>query len=160
MRQRAFGPLVCAVLALACVAGSSTAAFAQGGGATTTLSGTVSDPSGAVIPGAAVVVKNNATATEYNATTNEQGTFTVPAVDPGGYTVTVTLMGFKTAVLNNVQVLAATPALVRVTLEVGGFERNRRRLERLGDHPDAVGGGPRRSTPTRFSSCRPPAETR
>jgi len=31
-------------------------------------------------------------------------------------------MGFKTAVLTNVQVLAATPASVRVTLEVGGLE--------------------------------------
>jgi hypothetical protein len=99
-----------------------TSAFAQGGGATTTLTGTVADVSGAVIPGASVTVKNNATSTEFSATTNEQGSFTVPAIDPGTYTVTVTLMGFKTAVLNSVQVLAATPASVRVTLQVGGLE--------------------------------------
>ena len=97
-------------------------AFAQGGGATTTLTGIVADPSGGVIPGASVVVKNNGTATEFNATTNEQGSFTVPAIDPGTYTVTVSLMGFKTAVLNEVQVLAATPASVRVTLQVGTLE--------------------------------------
>ena len=114
------GQLWIAVLVLlACTSGS---AFAQGGGATTTLTGTVADTSGAMIPGASVLVKNNATATEFTATTNEQGAFTVPAIDPGLYTVTVTLMGFKTAVLNKVQVLAATPASVRVTLDVGGLE--------------------------------------
>jgi hypothetical protein len=114
--------ILCAVLALACVAGSSPAAFAQGGGATTSLSGDVSDPSGGVIPGATVTVKSVATATEFTATTNDQGSFTVPAIDPGAYTVTVTLTGFKTAVLNNVRVTAAVPATVRVTLEVGGLE--------------------------------------
>ena len=79
------------------MAASSTPALAQGGGATTSLSGTVTDTSGAVIPGATVVVKDNATSTVYNATTNENGYFTVPAIDAGSYTVTVTLMGFKTA---------------------------------------------------------------
>ena len=110
------------LLMLALTAGFSTAAYAQGGGATTSLSGVVADSSGAVIPGANAVVKNNATATVYNAVTNEQGMFTVPAIDPGTYTVTVTLMGFKTAVFNTVRVSAATPASVRVTLEVGGLE--------------------------------------
>ena len=118
MKQRVFNIL----LALACVAGFSTEALAQGGGATSSLSGTVADPSGAFIPGANVAVKNNATSTEYRATTNEQGSFTVPAIDPGAYTVTVTLMGFKTVLLNNVRVNAAVPATVRVTMEVGGLE--------------------------------------
>jgi hypothetical protein len=118
MKQRVFKML----LALACVAGFSAEALAQGGGATSSLSGTVADPSGGVIPGANVAVKNNATSTEYRATTNEQGSFTVPAIDPGAYTVTVTLMGFKTVVLNNVRVNAAVPAAVRVTMEVGGLE--------------------------------------
>jgi carboxypeptidase family protein/TonB-dependent receptor-like protein len=101
---------------------STTSAYAQGGGATTSLSGTVSDTTGALIPGANVAVKNNATATEYQAVTNESGFFTVPALDPGSYTVTVTLMGFKTAVLNDVRVNAATPATIKVALEVGGVE--------------------------------------
>jgi hypothetical protein len=119
MRFRA-GQLWLAVLVLfACASGT---AFAQGGGATTMLTGIVADPSGAVIPGASVVAKNNATATEFTTTTNDQGSFTIPAIDPGNYTVTVSLMGFKTAVLNAVQVLAATPASVRVTLQVGGLE--------------------------------------
>jgi hypothetical protein len=107
---------VCAMLLAA------PAAFAQGGGATSSLSGTVTDSSGAVIPGATVTVKNNATNTDYAAVSGENGGFRVPSIDAGTYTVTVTLMGFKTAVLNNVVVNAAVPASVRVALEVGGLE--------------------------------------
>jgi Carboxypeptidase regulatory-like domain len=97
-------------------------ALAQGGGATTSLSGTVTDSSGAVIPGATVTVKSVATATQFESVTNENGYFTVPAIDPGSYTVTVTLTGFKTAVLSDVRVSASTPATVRVALAIGGLE--------------------------------------
>jgi hypothetical protein len=114
--------LVRLLLAACLCAAAATPAFAQGGGASTSLTGIVADPSGAIIPGATAVVKNAATGVEYTAVTNAQGSFTVPAIDPGTYTVTVTLMGFKTAVLNDVRVNAATPASVRVTLEVGGLE--------------------------------------
>ena len=108
--------LLAAVLMIAM---ASAAAFAQGN--TASIIGTVSDASGAMIPGANVVVKHKGTGLEFTATTNEQGGFTIPAVDPGVYTVTVTLMGFKTAVLDNVTVNAATPASVRARLEVGGL---------------------------------------
>jgi hypothetical protein len=111
--------ILLATLALVLVA---TLAFAQGGSATTTLSGRVADASGAVIPGADVTAKNNATAATYTAVTGADGTFTIPAVNPGMYTVTVALMGFKTASLPDVQVVTATPASVRVTLEVGQLE--------------------------------------
>ena len=103
-------------------AATSVPALAQGGGATTSLSGTVTDTSGAIIPGATVAVKSNATSTQFDTVSNESGYFTVPALDPGAYTVTVTLMGFKTAVLNDVRVNASTPATVRVALAVGGLE--------------------------------------
>ncbi len=111
--------------ALFCLAMDSVApetASAQGGGATTSLSGTVTDTSGAIIPGASVVVKNAGTSIQFDAVTNESGYFSVPALDPGAYTVTVTLMGFKTAVLNDVRVNASTPATVKVALAVGGLE--------------------------------------
>ena len=85
-----------AVLALA--AGT---AFAQGG-ATSTIAGSVTDASGGVIPGADVVAKNNATSAESRAVSSEQGTFAIPALNAGTYTVTVTLSGFKTVVLNDV----------------------------------------------------------
>ncbi len=114
--------LLAAFVFLAVATLLSSPAYAQGGGATTSLSGTVTDTSGAIIPGANVVVKNNGTATEYQAVTDERGYFTVQALDPSSYTVTVTLMGFKTAVLNDVRIAASTPATVKIALAVGGLE--------------------------------------
>ena len=108
--------------AIVMIAVAATSAFAQGGSTTSQIVGTVTDASGAVIPGATVVAKNNATQTEYTVTSNEQGGFTFAAVDPGSYSVTVTLMGFKTFVAKDVRVNAATPATVRALLEVGGLE--------------------------------------
>ena len=119
MRMRVLCSWLAAVLMSVAFSGT---AWAQGGSTASSIIGTVSDASGAVIPGATVVVKSNSTGTEFNATTNEQGGFTIPAVDPGTYTVTVTLMGFKTAVVSDVVVNAATPASVRIRLEVGGLE--------------------------------------
>jgi hypothetical protein len=96
-------------------------AFAQGGGTAASLTGSVVDPEGGVIPGATVEVKNNATGVTERLVTNASGVFSVPALSPGTYTVTVSLQGFKTAVLNEVRIVAATAAEVKVTLEVGAL---------------------------------------
>lgn len=93
---------------------------AYGQGATSALTGVVVDPSGAVIPGVDVTVKNNATGAEFKAMTADNGTFSVPALNPGTYTVTVSLTGFKQAVVQNVKMDTGVPATVRLTLEVGG----------------------------------------
>src|SRR6476659_2709402 len=74
------------------------------GGPTSTLSGVVSDQSGAVIPGADVTAKNVATAQEFKTVTVENGTYSIPALDPGVYTVTVSLPGFKVALVTNVKI--------------------------------------------------------
>ncbi|MFB3855621.1 MAG: TonB-dependent receptor domain-containing protein [Vicinamibacterales bacterium] len=108
-------------IALALVLSLSTLAYAQGG-ATSSLSGIVVDSGGGVIPGATVSVKNNATGTTTEVVTNDRGIFSVPALEVGTYTVTVTLQGFKTAVISNVLVAAASPADVKAVLEVGALE--------------------------------------
>jgi hypothetical protein len=99
----------------------STSAMAQGG-ANSSLAGVVVDNGGAVVPGATITVKNNATSTSFETVTNEAGAFSIPVLDPGTYTVTVTLQGFKTAVVNDVRLLAGTPGSIRATLEVGNLE--------------------------------------
>jgi len=93
--------------------------LAQGGSARTSLSGTVVDKTGGVIPGATVEVKNNATGVANNIITNSTGVFNVPALDPGTYTVTVSLQGFKTAVIKDVVLVVGNPGNVTATLEVG-----------------------------------------
>jgi hypothetical protein len=96
-------------------------AFAQGGVSGTTLSGVVVDAQGGIIPGATVVVKNNATAAESRTVTGSTGEFVVAGLVPGRYTVTVSLMGFKTFVAPDVQVVAATPLSLKAALQLGEF---------------------------------------
>src|SRR4030095_8035833 len=78
-----------------------TQAFAQGS-STASISGVVVDAQGAVIPGADVVVKNDRTGEVFAAVSSAQGVFSIPALITGTYTVTVSLAGFKSVVLNNV----------------------------------------------------------
>jgi hypothetical protein len=100
---------------LAIVVACATPVFAQG--STSSISGTVVDSAGGAIPGAAIVVRNESGAA-FEAVTNGDGVFNVPAVSAGEYKVSVSLTGFKTAVVD-VRVLPGTPASVKVTLEVG-----------------------------------------
>ena len=109
--------------ALFLVAVATGGAFAQGS-FFTSLSGIVVDSSGAVIPGADVKVKNVGTGAEATAVSGSDGGFTIPSLTGGTYSVTVSLMGFKTAVLNSVSLQAAVPANVRVVLAVGAVEEN------------------------------------
>ncbi|MBV9678698.1 MAG: TonB-dependent receptor [Acidobacteriaceae bacterium] len=60
------------------------------------LGGTAYDQTGAVIPNAQVVVKNQANNTTRTTIANSDGYFTVTALQPGTYTVTVSASGFGT----------------------------------------------------------------
>ena len=115
MRHFVFRLAVAALfIASACICG-----YAQGG-ATSSLVGTVIDQSGGVIPGADVLAKNNATGAQSKAISTERGTYTIPSLGAGTYTVTVAMPGFKQAVYNNVVLVAGNPTTLRVTLSVGG----------------------------------------
>ncbi len=110
-------------LMLTCVfaLGVSALAYAQGG-ATSSLSGVVVDSGGGVVPGATVVVKNNGTGSQFETVSNTDGLFSVPALAAGVYSVTVSLSGFKTAVINDLRVSIGQPLSVKATLEVGNLE--------------------------------------
>ena len=60
-----------------------------------TLSGTVNDNSGAVIGGARIELTNEASGIVRNTVTNGSGFYTLAAIPPGSYKVTVTANGFK-----------------------------------------------------------------
>jgi hypothetical protein len=113
--------IVAGFLVLAVSALGAPAIFAQGG-AVSSLAGTVTDSSGGVIPGASVTVKNMGTAATSEAVTNTEGQFTVPALNAGRYSVSVTLSGFKTVTINDVVLNAGVPAGITIKLEVGGVE--------------------------------------
>jgi len=59
------------------------------------LTGTVADPSGAVIPGATVIMKNQLSGDERKTVSNNDGFFSINAVQPGDYTVIIQAQGFE-----------------------------------------------------------------
>src|SRR5580658_10891733 len=61
-----------------------------------TILGTATDPSGAVLPGAKVTVKNVGTGLERTTETSADGSYALPELPIGTYTVTVVLTGFET----------------------------------------------------------------
>jgi hypothetical protein len=63
---------------------------------TGTLSGTAYDQSGAVIPNASVVLKNDASGDTRKTKTSTVGNFTITAVQPATYTLTISAGGFTT----------------------------------------------------------------
>src|SRR5437763_8803406 len=109
---------VFAMLALCLFAAS---AFAQTN--TGRLVGTVSDTSG-VIPGATVVIKDNQTGLEKTMVANDDGTFTVPQLEVGTYTVTITAQGHKTFTATDVKIDVGKDYALNPTLEVGAITEN------------------------------------
>ena len=118
MNRSVYRSALAAFLATALFA-FGTSAFAQGG-VTQTLAGTVVDSSAAVIPGADVSAKHNGTGVVTTAVSNSDGIFSMPSMQIGTYTVTVTLQGFKTVVINDVVITSGAGANVKATMEVGG----------------------------------------
>lgn len=92
--------------------------LAQTGGR---LTGTVSGPDGA-IPGATLVVKDNQTGREITVQASGDGSFTVPQLDFGTYTVTVTATGFKTFTTPDLKIDIGREYSLNPMLEVGGIE--------------------------------------
>lgn len=84
-----------------------------------TILGTVTDPSGAVVAGATVKVRNVATGLERTTATSADGSYAVPELPIGTYSVTASLAGFQTAVTNNVEVNVATERRVDVGFKTG-----------------------------------------
>jgi len=71
----------------------STNAFAQ---VSASILGTVTDQTGALIPGAEVTATNVNTGIETLRVSNETGSYNIPSVQAGTYTVTASLPGFQT----------------------------------------------------------------
>jgi hypothetical protein len=86
---------------------------------TATLSGTVKDPSGAVVPEASVVVVQADTGTTRTVQTNAAGLFTVPLLQPGVYTVTISKAGFENDTESNIDLQVNQLANLNFTLTVG-----------------------------------------
>lgn len=87
---------------------------------TSRIEGTVLDKSGAVVPSASIKVTNEATGISYDSTTSSSGTWTIPSVTPGQYSVTVSHEGFETFTSQHNVLSVGQPLVVNATLTVGG----------------------------------------
>jgi len=84
-----------------------------------TILGTVTDPQGSIIAGAKVTVRNVNTGLERTTETSADGSYSVPELPIGTYTVGVTQSGFQTSSVTNVAVDVAGEKRVDVALKAG-----------------------------------------
>jgi hypothetical protein len=95
---------------------TSTGAWAQ---ATAQLSGTIADPSGALLPGVEVTATNTATGTVRMAVSNETGSFVLPNLPLGPYTLEATLPGFSVFSQSGIALQVGDNRVVNVVLQIG-----------------------------------------
>jgi hypothetical protein len=109
--------VICVMLALA--AASLTASAQDFRGAVT---GRVVDSSNARMPGVTVTATNVATNVASTTVTNGEGDYSILFLNPGTYTVTAELSGFKKVSRPNIEVRIGDKLDVNMTLEVGRME--------------------------------------
>ena len=90
---------------------------------TSTLRGTVVDPSGAVVPAATVSIANQETGiNRRTVTTNESGDYVFTSLTPGLYRVTVEGANFKTSVKENIRLNVGESQEFNFSMEIGGSQ--------------------------------------
>ena len=103
---------ILAVLILLC------AGLARPQAGTTSLRGTVTDPTGAVVPNATVTLSSAEIAVNLSTQTDKNGFYQFLSVRPATYVVTVSASGFATFKLSGLELLVSTPATNDVKMQL------------------------------------------
>ena len=111
--------LVCLFLGLLAVCPFIPVLYAQGVGAA--IQGTVRDSTGAVIPGATITAIRTETNLRRTARSNEAGLFSIPDLPPGKYQVQVSVPGFQTTVVENIELVVGQEFVLNAALQVGAL---------------------------------------
>jgi hypothetical protein len=91
-------------------------------GQTSSLTGTVTDPTGAVIPGAQVTITNIKTGAQRATTANGAGYYTMPLLPPGTYQLVAKSPGFTDVTIKSVELRVDSPATINIKFEkLGGL---------------------------------------
>lgn len=107
------------------------------------ISGIATDETGATISDVRITVTNDATALRRELTTGQEGTFTVPLLPPGSYTLRAEREGFAALDISGIVVKSHEQVTVRVELRVDAITdavmvTARKREERLQDVPASI----------------------
>jgi hypothetical protein len=109
-----------------------------------TILGTVTDVTGAWVTGATVKVKNVDTGLERTTQTSADGSYAVPELPIGTYTVTITQTGFQTSVTSGVPITVAVERRVDAVLKPGQVsqrvEVSAEQLPQVETTSDVLGG--------------------
>jgi hypothetical protein len=100
---------------LLCILSTVTLAFGQT--ATTSLRGTIKDPSGAVVPGAKITIVNKEKARSFEAVANSAGLYTFAQIPPAKYTITAKAAAFGDQI-KTAELLVNQPATIDFTLAI------------------------------------------
>jgi hypothetical protein len=87
-----------------------------------TIAGVVRDPSKAVLPGVAVAVTNKATNRSLTMSSRADGSYTLPNLEPGRYSVVFEKTGFTRSEVSDVLVVVGQTTTVDVGLQVGAVQ--------------------------------------
>src|SRR5579862_728194 len=90
----------------------------------TGLNGTVSDPSGRVLPQTRVTAVQSATGLRRETTTSGKGTYDIPELPVGVYTVTFAHDGFAALIFDNVVQAVEQTRTLNATLKISGGEEH------------------------------------
>jgi hypothetical protein len=105
------------VLTLIAVFNSSP--FLQGQGFTAQVLGTVNDTTGAVVPQATVSATNTGTGQKTTVLTDASGSYVIPQLVPGSYTITAEADGFKRSIRDALTLQVDQRLALNFQLEVG-----------------------------------------
>ena len=87
-----------------------------------TIRGVITDPEGTPLPGVTVTVTSPALMGTRSTTTNEQGSYRIPLLPIGTYTMTAELQGFQTVKRENIEVRLATTVTLNFELNPATIE--------------------------------------
>ena len=102
-----------------CLGFGAVTGLAQAQVAAADLRGTVVDPNGAVVPGATIIARNIATGISRSTTSGDDGAYTLVALPPGEYEITVEAATFKKVTISPVRLTVGQAAELRIPMEVG-----------------------------------------
>ena len=83
------------------------------------LTGQIADSSGAMMPGVTVVITNENTNVGRTVTTNDNGIYSVPALQPGLYSIRVEKGGFQSMVRAGIELQVQQVARVDFAMQIG-----------------------------------------